>query len=201
MSFQWPPEANWYNSVEIVLLRHGKPALINKKWITSSALSQWIDDYNAASLCHSSAPGEETLEHAIRAQVIVSSSLKRSIDSAKALAPEKLIRSDQLFKEAELPFAKLGAIPLPPTVWLTVYRLLWFCGYSANAESYSETKKRSEIAARELMQLAGSYRQVLFVGHGIFNRLLGKELSRTGWSCQARSGSGYWGVIVYTFNH
>lgn len=150
MSFRWPPEASWYNSVEIVLLRHGKPTLISKRWITSSALSQWIDDYNAASLCHSSVPGKKAQEHAIRAQVIVSSSLKRSIDSAKALTPEKPIRSNQLFKEAELPFAKLGTIQLPPSVWLTLYRLLWFWGYSANAESYSETKNRSEIAASGL---------------------------------------------------
>lgn len=38
---------------------------------------------------------------------------------------------------------------------------------------------------------------VLLVGHGIMNRLIGKELQALGWTARTRQGSRYWSMGVY----
>lgn len=47
------------------------------------------------------------------------------------------------------------------------------------------------------MKLAKEYESVLFVGHGIFNRLLAKELKSLGWCGPSNPGSKYWSFGVY----
>ena len=124
--------------------------------------------------------------------------LQRSIDSAKALNAEKRMLSEKQFIEAGLPSANWGFIKLSPNTWVVIFRALWFLGYSNNSESLKEAKQRAKLATEELIQLAKKHQKVLFVGHGIFNRLLVNELKKQGWSGSKRARSTYWGFEVYT---
>lgn len=183
--------------MKIAILRHGKPEPIPKDRIPASKFIDWINSYNASSLSESSIPGDAALACANECNAIVSSNLQRSIDSAKALDSEKHLISDGQFMEAGMPSASWKILKLPPNTWAVIFRLMWLFGYSKNSESYKEAKKRASDAATKLINLAQEHGQLLFVGHGMFNRLLVKELKGRGWSGPKSLGSTYWSFGVY----
>jgi len=39
---------------------------------------------------------------------------------------------------------------------------------------------------------------VLLMGHGVMNRLIGKELISLGWKVFRRQGNGYWNARIYS---
>lgn len=103
---------------------------------------------------------------------------------------------DALFCEAELPFALWRAPRLPPEAWAAIFRILWFFGYSRGADSLAQTQSRARAAALKLVALAADG-PVLLVGHGIMNRLIGKELQAMGWAARSRQRSQHWSMGGY----
>ncbi|MES9903100.1 MAG: histidine phosphatase family protein [Sedimenticola sp.] len=184
-------------NVEIAILRHGMPKPIPENRIPASGFIDWINSYNASKLSDTSLPTKSALSYADDCKVIVSSSLQRSIDSAKALNAEKLVLSHKQFIEAGLPSANWQLLKMPPNTWAVIFRLLWLFGYSNNSESIKEVKQRVSLAADKLIHLAKEHQKVLFVGHGVFNRLLVKELKNRGWSGPKNPGSTYWSFEIY----
>lgn len=183
--------------MEIAILRHGMPHWIPLTPISASSFSGWISSYNASGLSETDYPPKNAVAYANACQVIVSSSLQRSIDSAKALNAEKLALSDKQFIEAGLPSANWKFLKVSPNTWAVIFRFLWLLGYSNNSESLKEAKQRAILATDKLIQLAEKHHKVLFVGHGIFNQLLVKELKKRGWSGSKKLGSAYWAFKVY----
>lgn len=183
--------------MKIAILRHGKPELISKERIPAFKFVDWINRYNASSLSGSSVPDAAALACASECNVIVSSNLQRSIDSAKALDREKHLISDDQFIEAGMPSASWKILKMSPNTWAAIFRLMWLFGYSKNAESYKEAKQRASEAATKMIDLAQEHGQLIFVGHGIFNRILVKELKSRGWSGPKSPGSTYWSFEVY----
>ncbi len=159
----------------------------------------WINSYNDSSLSASSVPTDSVLAYANECNAIISSSLKRSIDSANALDSEKYFLSESLFIEAGLPSTNGSFLKLYPNHWAVLFRFLWLFGYSNNSESFKEAKLRANTATNKLVVLAQEYEQVLFVGHGFFNRLIVKELMKRGWLGSKNPGSGYWSIDTYAY--
>ncbi len=183
--------------MEIAILRHGMPEPILESPIPASSFIDWINSYNASGLSNTSLPTKSAVAYADGCKVIVSSSLQRSIDSAKALNNEKIVLSDEQFIEAGMPSANWEFLKLSPNTWSVIFRFLWLFGYSNNSESIKEAKQRVFLAANILIHLAKKHHKVLFVGHGIFNRLLVKELKNRGWSGPKSPGSIYWSFEVF----
>lgn len=86
---------------------------------------------------------------------------------------------------------------LPAAVWVALFRLLWLCGFSRNADSIQKTGIRAKAAAQKLMTLAEKG-PVLLVGHGIMNRLIARELIAAGWLAPASHTNNYWSANDYT---
>ena len=183
--------------MKIVIIRHGKPESIYEERIPAFKFVDWINRYNATSLSGSSVPDAAALACTSECNVIVSSNLQRSIDSARVLDREKHLISDGQFNEAGMPSASWKTLKMFPNTWAVIFRLMWLFGYSKNAESYKEAKQRASEAAIKMIDLAKEHGQVIFVGHGIFNRLLVKELKSRGWTGPKSSGSAYWSFGVY----
>ncbi len=183
--------------MEITLLRHGKPEDLSLHRLSASEFCGWIQDYNASSLSESSKPTEAAFDYVSRCNAIICSELTRSIDSAKILNKEKIILSDSIFNEAGLPFTNWQKLKLSPKIWAVLFRVLWLFGFSRNSESFKEAKNRAKEAVRKLSQLSNEYDTVLFVGHGVFNRILAKELRKSGWSGPKNPGSKYWSFGIY----
>lgn len=184
--------------MEIAILRHGEPEATSNKLISAARFSEWVDQYNSRDILKSSYPSAICVEYAQGCRVIVSSNLLRSIQSAETLCTNQQLLSDELYSEAGIPYAEWHWPELSPGAWAIIFRLLWFLGYSRNSETMAETRKRATAAATQLGDLASIHGSVLYVGHGIFNRFLAKELRKLGWDGAKSPGSGYWALSIYS---
>jgi len=183
--------------MEITLLRHGEPDIPSLNKLSASAFYEWIRDYNDSGLSMTSEPTHEALTCASDCNAIVCSNLRRSIESANALNAEKVVLSDLIFNEAGLPSANWRRLKLSPKLWAVFFRVLWLFGYSRNSESFKEAKTRAVEAVKILEDLANEYEKVVFVGHGVYNRILANELRRNGWAGSKNPGSKHWSFGVY----
>ena len=157
-------------------------------------MGQWIDRYNQSLIKEDDIPAECAMA-ALSASTIVASTALRACSSARALGDLPFMQ-EEMFTEAELPFALWRAPWLPPEAWAVIFRLLWLFGYARGADSLTITRQRARAAAERLVALAARG-PVLLVGHGIMNRLIGKELQALGWLARNRQGSRYWSMGMY----
>jgi broad specificity phosphatase PhoE len=183
--------------MEITLLRHGRPIIPPLNKINASEFLEWVQAYNASGLCPSSKPTAEAMSHASACDAIVCSGLRRSIESAKELNADDVVLSDSIFNEAGLPVANWRTLKLSPKIWALIFRVLWLLGYSRNSESFKEAKTRAADAVERLTEIAHEHQRVLFVGHGVYNRILANELRRSGWAGPKNPDSKHWSFGVY----
>ena len=185
--------------MEISLIRHGKSTLTNNVKMTCMEFKNWVDEYDNAGVFEEETYPWETIDKLANAKVVITSDLKRSIQSALLLNANLPSISDPLFREVELPTfsLKLGEIKLKPSTWLVLLRCLWFLGYSRDSESLSDAKIRAKKAAETLVQYGREHKSVVLVGHGIFNRLVGKELQKLGMKGKRRTNSKHWNITIY----
>lgn len=188
--------------MEITLIRHGKSSWTSKAAISCAEFNQWAENYDAAGIIQETAVPEQTKEKAQEAKLIVTSTLKRSIQSAEWLHPNAPILSDALFREAELPVfvSSFFSIKAPPSFWAVGYRCAWLIGYKGEKESVKETKQRAAEASSRLIQLAAEHEKVLLAGHGIFNRFIARELIKAGWKGPKKTGRQHWSCTCYVLN-
>lgn len=184
--------------MEIGLLRHGEPEAVSNSPVSASDFAEWIKHYNRAGLAAGSTPPATTLEFVRTCGVIAGSTLPRSIQSAEVLSTDNILEPDSLFSEVDMPYTKWRTFRLAPKYWAVLFRVLWYLGYSRDCENYAMARRRAAEAAKNLVHIAETRQSVLLVGHGIFNRLLAKELITLGWSGPQSPGSRYWSLAVYT---
>jgi hypothetical protein len=182
--------------MEIILMRHGKPDLSLWSWVSPSEMQDWIHAYNHAGLCRIDPPAAG-VALAAGAGVIASSTLRRSVDSAKRLRPGETLLSDHLFCEITLPHSGWRFPRLPFYVWAALFRIGWFCGFANRAESLRVAAARADLAAQRLVTLAQKHGSVLLVGHGIMNQMIATHLRAMGWTGQPRTSTGYWISSTY----
>lgn len=181
--------------MQITLMRHGKPRLVETGWVTPFEMKAWIERYDGADVMTDVIP-PQCLLAAKSAKVIATSTLERATSSAAALG-ETAPLADPVFSEAELPHALWTAPRLPPKVWAAFFRLLWLCGYSQGVVSPEHTRLRAKAAANRLASAAREG-PVLLVGHGIMNRYIGKELQKLGWTLSGSiQENRHWGLRTY----
>ncbi|HEY9052529.1 MAG TPA: histidine phosphatase family protein [Gammaproteobacteria bacterium] len=185
--------------MEIILLRHGKPVIPPLSKLSAYAFNNWVSLYNASGLCPSSIATNEAIDQALKCNAIVCSELPRSIQSAIALNIKDITLTHALFNEAGLPIANWNYPKLSPKTWAVIFRIFWILGYSRNSESFKEAKSRATQATNMLKELAIQHNRVLFVGHGVFNRLIANKLKAAGWTGPRNPGSKHWSFSVYKY--
>lgn len=182
--------------MEIILMRHGKPACATSLKVTSREMPQWVAQYHLSETGNDMPPASARLLASGALQVI-SSPLPRTLSSLRTLGREPDL-IDDVFREADLPLFPFPALRLSPLHWATLFRLLWLCGISRNTESFGMAKKRAAQAAGILIKRARETNgPVLLMGHGVMNRIIAKELMSQGWKVHSRPGQGYWNAAVY----
>lgn len=184
--------------MEIVLGRHGRPEVDQSRWIAPRTLGHWIAEFNDGGILSGQIPQSTSLA-AARCKVIVASPLRRSYQSAQLLASSQLVVTEDLIREADMPHASWWLPVLPITVWLVIFRIAWYCGYSRNAESSSDASMRAKVAADRLVDIARQHDSVFVVGHGIMTTLIARQLLQSGWSGPRHPANAYWGHCVYRF--
>ncbi|MDR0204141.1 MAG: phosphoglycerate mutase family protein [Delftia acidovorans] len=184
--------------MEIILIRHGKPGFTDANKVAAHEMPKWIESYDLSEIGDDEPPQACRLM-ARRSRMAASSSLPRAVSSGAALNLELQI-VDGIFREAELPIYSIPILKLSPFVWMAIFRLIWLCGMSREAESFYMAKKRARRAAGMLINHAKEHDgPILLVGHGIMNRLIARELMALGWKARSRAGNGYWSASVFKF--
>ncbi|MDD2761219.1 MAG: histidine phosphatase family protein [Methylomonas sp.] len=181
--------------MQIILIRHGQPAVELSGMARGRDLSAIAKAYDASGIVDR--PPPETMAELRHLNCMACSDLPRSVESAHALGFAGLPAADRLFREAALPHFARGSIALPVTVWVSVYRLLWLAGFARNGKSYTAAKARAGQAANRLIGLAKTHGNVVLVGHGLMNYLIAQQLRANGWQGPAKPGKRFWEYGVY----
>lgn len=180
--------------MEIVLVRHGKPSLVESRTLSASAFSRWIVGYNNSGILSGSKP-PLALISLLQSHYIISSDLKRAVDSADRCNSQKNKLQLNLLREMEIPEFNFP-IKLTANSWLLLNRLLWFVNIGREVESFSDAKNRAKLAAIELVKLAIKHNKVAVFGHGLMNRYIAKELIKLGWNGSLQRQN-YWGMMRF----
>ncbi|WP_102272588.1 histidine phosphatase family protein [Cytobacillus massiliigabonensis] len=186
--------------MEISLIRHGKSKQIENNRLSSQEFQNWVKKYDESGVFEEDSYPEATLGKAEAASLLVTSDLKRSIESASLLHQQKRVISDSLFREAELPvLSGTWRIRLSPNCWAIFLRCLWYSGYARQCESLANARQRAERAAIQLVKHAEEHHSVVLVGHGFFNRLIAVELKKMGWKGNRKISAKHWNCATYSF--
>lgn len=186
-----------YAQMKIVLLRHGKPQMPHFERMTGSEFRQWVVTYNSVSLDKDVPAPPSAITVSESCKVAICSTLNRSIESSTALGLESRVVIAPEFVEASLPSYDVLNLRFSEKFWLVFFRVMWFFGYSPNCESYSACKCRAKECANRLVEAAKESESVVFVGHGILNRLIAKQLLKDGWHGSTKISRQYWRFSVY----
>lgn len=177
--------------VQIILLRHGEPALHKKGWKTRKEALAFVKAYDSVGIYTPAFTPIILYEGDLT--VIHTSSINRSIETAtKVCTRADLQRPDSLFREFERKIFSFPNLKLPLKWWLTTSRVLWFMGLNKKGiERFSEAKARAKRGAQFLEQDALKQGKTLLVAHGLLNRYLTKYLKKRGWKLMYDGGHGY----------
>jgi len=175
----------------LTLIRHAPVIADWDTRLSSSALGEWIADYDRAPI-DTALPDAAVQQILQKADHIVASSLSRTHDSLGILGitPDTV---DPLFDEAPIPSSKGHFLRLKPNQWLVWYRVLWMAGLLRGDASFRAVRTRAEQAADRLIALAGEHGDVVLMGHGGMNHLIGRVLRKQGWRVAKKGGVKNWG--------
>jgi broad specificity phosphatase PhoE len=178
----------------IVLARHGEPALSRKARLSAAGYAAWWAVYEETGLLPGQIAPEALLEHARRANVIISSTRLRSIETARAIADGRDVQADPNLVEAPLPPPHWpGWIKLRPRIWGVITRFWWwFLNHHDGQETRQQAQARADLAADRLIADAEAGHNVLVIAHGFFNTMVRLSLQRRGWKLVENQGFKYW---------
>ena len=187
-------------SGRIITARHGCPDADRSVKITAQQYGDWWQGYDRAGLAPGERPPPALLEVAAEADVILSSTLPRAIETAAQLAPKGMdVPRDALFVEAPLPPPPVPGLRLTPTTWGVISRSFWFWGYApGECETHGEAWKRVRQVVADLVERAQAGDNVLLCAHGYLNWMIDRHIRSTGWKKVAHEGrNDYWSHRVY----
>jgi len=184
--------------MQIILMRHGRPAIDNQQWLSARDFGTWVGHYDAASIDPASPPPPEAIRQVRQAAYVLCSPLPRSLTSATALGIPSPHGRDAAFRELEMPHADWRFPILPVGLWSVLFRLAWALGYHRHAESFAAGRVRAAACAKALSQLAAAHGSVLFIGHGSLNWFIARTLRRSGWHSPDHAPRRYWQYAVFS---
>ena len=178
----------------ITLARHGEPALSRKVRLDARGYGDFWALYEEGGLLAGQTPPDHLIETAEKADVIVVSTRRRAVESAKLVVGDKPFTQDVRFIEAPLPPPPWpGFIRMSPKLWGFFSRVSWWwLGHHGGQETRAQATLRAREAAKMIADEADQGRSVLVFAHGFFNAMLGMELGRLGWRKVWGRGYKYW---------
>ncbi len=134
----------------IYLIRHGKPTVSLQEKLNGNQFLEFLKRYDAAGIASDSVPPENLITVIQKANVIFTSNLNRTIDSARILQPQIQPISNSIFREINCWRNFSTTIKLSALGWVIISRLLWELRISPIAESPVATRQRAKQAAKLL---------------------------------------------------
>lgn len=184
-------------NAQIVLIRHGKPTDVMTERIAGCDIGRWIEHYDTRGITRDIEPPKCVREAGSNAQYIVTSDLRRAVESAAWIAGTKKVHSDHELREAGLPPSLNIPIRLPPATWIPLARAVWWLDWCDSEETVQTARQRAGRVANRLVELAAEFSSVMVVGHGMFNRFLATQLLHRGWKGPRTVFAPHWALARY----
>jgi len=165
--------------------------------VNAPGFNQWLREFDASGIDPWAPPTEDCRQLACGCKAVVTSPLERAHDSARLLFPDRSVLVEPRLRECGLPSPPLPFVRLSPKTWVALCRTLWFMGYCKGTESVSDARARAIKGAEILVRIAAHNDSVAFVGHGMINAFIARELKQLGWQGPSIPGREYWDVTVY----
>ncbi len=140
--------------LQILLVRHGKPAFDDWTPVAGAAFATWVRGYDEAPIDVTVPPPPRLRAQALAMGCVATSTLRRACESAALLAADRAFVCEPIFAEAGLPSSIHLTLALAPRHWAFLLRVAWFCGLSHRAESLRDARTRAHRAA-ERARFAG----------------------------------------------
>lgn len=174
-------------AARLILVRHGPSAHAHKGTLDRAGVQRWRDAYDAAGIQADVPPPPVLAEMATAATHIIASDLRRAVESAERLAPQRRIQVSPVLREAPL------AIPrwpthLPFAVWGTLMYFGWSYRRLRGTDLSGPDWARAATAAEWLASIVADGTTALVVTHGVFRQLVATHLSVLGWTSAGRRG-------------
>ena len=180
---------------QIILIRHAKVDIDTSQTIVSSALKNRVERYDVAEIHPESKPMQKVRNLVLSADAVVTSSLRRAIDSAKLLDID-VYEQNAIFNEAQIPNVNIPFLKFKPKTWLVILRVLLLFGFGKKDTSLKASTKQAEEAAVRLLALSQKNDSVVLIGHGGMNWLIRKVLMKEGWCLEPNSSNSNWGRTI-----
>ncbi|MDI7774010.1 phosphoglycerate mutase family protein [Asticcacaulis sp. EMRT-3] len=185
----------------ITLVRHGEPALSRRVKLDWRGYVDWWARYDEAGLLAGQTPPPILHQFARDAKYIYSSTLPRSIETARAICGQRpFVQLPELI-EAPLPPPHLPSfIKLTPNsyAWGFLARVCWwYLNIHGDVEGREPAKIRARKMAKFLYDKASEGGDVLVLAHGFFNLMISIELKKMGYIKTLEEGFRYWGCRRY----
>ena len=178
-----------------ILIRHAKVDIDNTQKISSISMKDWVKAYDMAEICSESKPTQKTIDVVNNIDVLLTSSLKRAIDSAKVFGRD-IYESNAIFNEASIPDVHIAFLKFKPKTWLMILRVLLLFGLGKKDASLKASKRQAKEAVKRLLALVDAHENVVLVGHGGMNWLIRKALMKEGWILEPDTSNSNWGLTV-----
>ena len=173
----------------ITLIRHAKVNYNFKKYYRYFEFDKACKEYDNSPICKG---GNKTFPCATKA--IYVSSLKRTHDTAKLIFLDENYIENKLFDEVPLKSFSDLLLPMPTPMWFAIGRLQWFFGIGQQPESRQKTKDRARQAIDVLEK---EKREVILICHGLFMRVLVRELKNRGYTMYGKANYNNLGSIHF----
>lgn len=168
----------------IVLIRHGRSAHVETRWLDRAGFLRWREEYESAGLDPSDRPPADLSALAEAGCAIVSSDAPRAIESAGLLASGREVVVSAALRELALAPPPLPRVRLPLFVWALLYGVQWCVRALLRRPQLAAGEEvRVRAAAAWLASLADTHRVVLVVTHASFRSQLARRLRADGWQC------------------
>ena len=181
---------------QIVLARHGEPALSRKVMLSAAGYGEFWAKYEIGGLLPGQTPPDRLKRFVADCGTLVTSTRLRAIQSAQTVVGDKPFDRYEILIEAPLPPPRFPAwIRLSPKIWGFVARVWWwYLNYHDGQECRAEAEARADEAAELLVGFAANGQTVVVMAHGFFNHLIGRSLRRQGWKLAESEGYKYWSM-------
>jgi broad specificity phosphatase PhoE len=181
----------------LIIARHGKPSLSRKVFMTWDGYREWWGRYDAGGIVPNQRLPVKLLTWINKADLIISSPLRRAVESAEYAAGRSVDLVDERLIEAALPSPPLGRLKLRPKSWGTLARIVWYIGWSDGMESHADARQRANEMCDVLADHAAGGKIVYVSAHGWFNRMLKGSLLKRGWKMKSQNGDLHWSFRRY----
>ena len=178
--------------MKISLIRHGRPTARQSSRISAATFAAWLREYDEAGIDATLPPPDRLTRSLATCSLVVTSPLRRAIESADrlGLAAERRVTIEA--REVELPPRLKWPVPHRPATFVGLARFLWLLRLARAQEDIQQVGVRARLLALELSALAQDHGHVALVGHGYLNLFLRQQLEAAGWRSSDPRARGYW---------